>query len=45
MGEYLAQRIIDGRFTYEQVMDKKPNLKESVERYLKEHNRDDLITA
>ncbi|MGG7163800.1 hypothetical protein [Clostridium ihumii] len=45
MGEYLAQRIIDGRFTYNQVISKKPNLKEDVEIYLKQHDKGNLITA
>lgn len=45
MAEYLAQRIIDDRFTYEEVMAKRPTLKDGVDAYLSEHGRMDLISA
>lgn len=44
MADYLAQRIIDGRFTYTEVITKKPNLKTGIDAYLTEKGRQDLIT-
>ena len=43
MGEYLAQRIIDGAFTYTFVLSKKPNLKTEIDAYLTLQNMEDLI--
>lgn len=44
MAEYMAQRIIDGVFTYAQVIIKKPSLKDGIDTYLKAQGRQDLIT-
>ncbi|MDP4146527.1 MAG: hypothetical protein Q8936_18960 [Bacillota bacterium] len=44
MADYLAQRIIDGAYTYDYVISKKPQLKESIDAYLTLHGRQDLIT-
>ena len=44
MGDYLAQRIIDGAFTYDFVISKKPNLKTEIDAYLTKMERVDLIT-
>lgn len=43
MADYLAQRIIDGRFAYGEVIVKKPNLKTGIDAYLKMQGREDLI--
>lgn len=43
MGEYLAQRIIDGKFKYENVIEKYPNLKDEINNYLIGKDRRDLI--
>lgn len=45
MADYLAQRIIDGRFTYAEVIAKKPNLKTGIDAYLTAQGRQDLITV
>jgi len=44
MGAYLAQRIIDGVYTYEYVLSKRPDLKTAIDKYLIEKGREDLIT-
>lgn len=44
MGDYLAQRIIDGAFTYDFVISKKSNLKGEIDAYLTKMERADLIT-
>jgi len=44
MADYLGQRIIDGAFTYAYVISKKPTLKENIDTYLIEKDRQDLIT-
>lgn len=44
MGHYMGQRIIDGAFTYDEVMAKRPDLKAGVEEYLTMKDRTDLIT-
>lgn len=44
MAAYLAQRIIDGVYTYEYVISKRPDLKERIDAYLREKGREDLIT-
>ena len=43
MSEYLAQRIIDGAYTYTFVISKRPDLKIGIDNYLKEKGREDLI--
>jgi hypothetical protein len=44
MAEYMAQRIIDGVFTYQQVISKKLTLKDGIDTYLVGRGREDLIT-
>lgn len=43
MGKYLAQRIIDGKFTYQEVIEKYPLLKSEVDEYLEEKGKEELI--
>jgi hypothetical protein len=45
MANYLAQRIIDGAFTYDEVIAKKPTLKAGIDTYLTSKGREDLITV
>ena len=44
MAAYLAQRIIDGAYTYDYVISKRPDLEEEIDAYLIEKGREDLIT-
>lgn len=44
MAAYLAQRIIDGAFTYDFVIGRRPDLKVGIDEYLREKGREDLIT-
>ncbi|MBE2934945.1 hypothetical protein HPJ99_06815 [Anoxybacillus flavithermus] len=44
MAAYLAQRIIDGAYTYDYVISKRPDLKAGIDAYLTEKGRRDLIT-
>ncbi|WP_198401596.1 hypothetical protein [Parageobacillus thermoglucosidasius] len=44
MAAYLAQRIIDGAYTYDCVISKRPDLKAGIDAYLHEKGREDLIT-
>lgn len=44
MAEYLAQRIIDGVYTYEYVFSKRPDLKTGIDIYLTDHGKGELIT-
>ena len=44
MAKYMAQRIIDGFYTYEYVISKRPDLKEGIDACLTEQGRTDLIT-
>lgn len=43
MANYLAQRIIDGAQEYSYVIKKREDLKESIDNYLREKGREDLI--
>lgn len=43
MAEYMAQRIIDGAFTYSEVIAKRPELKKGIDAYLTLKGRTDLI--
>ena len=43
MAEYMGQRIIDGVYTYQQVIAKKPTLKEGIDKYLTDNGHADLI--
>lgn len=44
MAAYLAQRIIDGAFTYDFVISRRPDLKVGIDEYLRKKGREDLIT-
>lgn len=44
MAVYLAQRIIDGAYTYDYVISRRPDLKQGIDAYLIEKDRQDLIT-
>jgi hypothetical protein len=44
MAAYMAQRIIDGVYTYEYVITKRPDLQEGIDAYLIQKGREDLIT-
>lgn len=43
MADYLAQRIIDGAYTYNYVITKRPDLKSGINSYLTSKERQDLI--
>lgn len=45
MAAYMAQRIIDGAYTYDFVISKRPDLKAGIDAYLTEKGRTDLITT
>ena len=44
MAAYLGQRIIDGAYTYDYVIARRPDLKEGIDAYLISQGRGDLIT-
>lgn len=44
MAAYIGQRIIDGAYTYDYVISKRPDLKTGIDAYLIEKERGDLIT-
>ncbi|MEK3819692.1 hypothetical protein MKY20_11555 [Cytobacillus sp. FSL W8-0315] len=43
MSEYMGQRIIDGAYTYEYVITKRPDLKEGIDAYFISQGREDLV--
>lgn len=43
MAQYMAQRIINGVYTYSYVISKRPDLKTGIDAYLTEKGRSDLI--
>lgn len=43
MAQYMAQRVIDGTYTYAYVIGKRPDLKTGIDAYLTEKGRTDLI--
>lgn len=43
MYKYLAYRIIDGIYTYDYVISKRPDLKEGIDNALIQLGREDLI--
>lgn len=43
MADYMAQRIIDGAYTYEYVITKRSDLKVGIDAYLISKGREDLI--
>jgi hypothetical protein len=45
MAAYMGQRIIDGAFSYEYVISRRPDLKDGIEAYLREAGREDLIPS
>lgn len=45
MANYLAQRVIDGAYTYDYVISKRPDLQSGIDKYLTENEREDLITS
>lgn len=44
MAAYMGQRIIDGVYTYDYVISKRPDLKGGIDTYLTSQGREDLIT-
>ena len=44
MAQYMAQRIVDGIYTYAYVVGKRPDLKEGIDTCLIEKGREDLIS-
>ncbi|WP_275896033.1 hypothetical protein [Aeribacillus pallidus] len=44
MADYMGQRIIDGAYSYDYVISKRPDLKVGIDTYLQEKGREDLIT-
>lgn len=45
MANYMGQRIIDGAYTYDYVISKRPDLKSGIDAYLTSNGRQDLITS
>jgi hypothetical protein len=43
MAAYMGQRIIDGAYTYEYVISKRPDLQTGIDAYLISQGREDLI--
>lgn len=43
MADYLASRIIDGAYTYEYVISKRPDLKAGIDAYLILKEKEELI--
>jgi hypothetical protein len=43
MAAYMAHRIIDGAYTYEFVIGRRPDLKAGIDAYLIEQGRRDLL--
>jgi len=43
MAAYMAQRIIDGTYTYEFVVERRPDLQAGINACLADRNRQDLI--
>jgi hypothetical protein len=41
---YMAKRIVDGVYTYDYVISKRPDLKTGIDEYLTSVGREDLIT-
>ena len=44
MAAYMGQRIIDKVYTYDFVINKRPDLKEGIDAYLTENGQANLIT-
>lgn len=43
MAAYMGQRIIDGAYTYDYVINARPDLKPGIDSYLTDKGRGDLI--
>lgn len=43
MAEYMASRIIAGKYTYDYVIEKRPDLKAGIDAYLTDQGRTDLM--
>lgn len=43
MAAYMGQRIIDGAYTYDYVLSRRPDLKDGIDAYLVLKGRRDLI--
>ena len=43
MSAYMAQRIIDGAYTYAFVIGRRPDLQQGIDAYLTQQGREDLI--
>jgi hypothetical protein len=44
MADYMGQRIIDGAYTYDYVISKRPDLKQGIDAYLISQGKENLIT-
>ncbi|WP_201028554.1 hypothetical protein [Heyndrickxia coagulans] len=44
MAAYIAQRVIDGAYTYSYVISKRPDLQSGIDAYLTEQGKTNLIT-
>lgn len=44
MADYMGQRIIDGAYTYDYVISKRPDLKNGIDAYLTSKGREDSTT-
>lgn len=44
MADFMAQMIINGMYTYDFVISRRPDLKEGIDKYLIAKGREDLIT-
>jgi len=45
MAAYMGQRIIDGAYTYDFVISKRPDLKEGIDNYLISKGKEDITTS
>lgn len=45
MARYLAQRIIDGAYTYAYVIGRREDLRDGINAYLTEKGKEDLIVS
>lgn len=44
MAAYMGLRIVEGAYTYEYVIGKRPDLQDGIDTYLIDKGREDLIT-
>ncbi|MBD3917642.1 hypothetical protein H8B09_02675 [Paenibacillus sp. PR3] len=45
MAAYIAQRIMEGAYTYEYVVERRPDLQDIINIFLTSHKRQDLIKS